>query len=279
MVRYSFPVGLFHSLLHAGLSRRTPRCLRGSASNCLFPSLVPARPGLGRCLREPASRRSVKHIGAEGAGRERRRCPNRVFVEPWMRVEYLFDRSSAAGFSRISSTAIRIPSTSLQSPSRGGHLRGACAKRPVLERLSFSPLREGDTSVATWLRWRGTRWEVVSVPFARGTPPWRRAIVVPTDGPQFQSPSRGGHLRGTQLLGNIFRTMQFQSPSRGGHLRGCSPRSRESTENRVSVPFATGKPPWRHQPGNRFHCGCMFQFPSRGRHLRGNRNGASRWSR
>jgi hypothetical protein len=27
MVRYSFPVGLFHSLLHAGLSRRTDRPL------------------------------------------------------------------------------------------------------------------------------------------------------------------------------------------------------------------------------------------------------------
>ena len=27
MVRYSFPVGLFHSLLHAGLSRRTDTIL------------------------------------------------------------------------------------------------------------------------------------------------------------------------------------------------------------------------------------------------------------
>ena len=85
-----------------------------------------------------------------------------------------------------------------QSPSRGGHLRGA------LETLAdccaivcFSPLREGDTSVA---RRR-------SVP---GVPPIR-----------------------------------FQSPSRGGHLRGAAADDNTEGPILVSVPFARGTPPWR----------------------------------
>jgi len=38
--------------------------------------------------------------------------------------------------------------------------------------LSFSPLREGDTSVAQQTRAVKLREFAVSVPFARGTPPW-----------------------------------------------------------------------------------------------------------
>ena len=39
--------------------------------------------------------------------------------------------------------------------------------------LSFSPLREGDTSVAWMLSGLPMTRIGVSVPFARGTPPWR----------------------------------------------------------------------------------------------------------
>ena len=167
----------------------------------------------------------------------------------------------------------RLRST-FQSPSRGGHLCGSliCRSPALIHCVSvpfargtplwlaarqsgapgtesgFSPLREGDTSVANALAkaasWR-TRFSplregdtsvavapivraaqvgsTVSVPFARGTPPWLHTghpARIPRQ--SFQSPSRGGHLRGyagaspPQLSG----ILPFQSPSRGGHLRG-----------------------------------------------------------
>ena len=135
-----------------------------------------------------------------------------------------------------------------QSPSRGGHLRGLVAP--------------------TWTPAPGK----VSVPFARGTPPWARGkgrsankslsfsplregdtSVGPVPVPrrplyyrQFQSPSRGGHLRGpARRLKRHHRHSEFQSPSRGGHLRG--PRA--------------GKGQGHHRE--------PFQSPSRGGHLRG----------
>ena len=40
----------------------------------------------------------VDHICAEGVSRERQRCPNRVFVEPRMRLKYLFDRLTGGQF-------------------------------------------------------------------------------------------------------------------------------------------------------------------------------------
>jgi len=65
---------------------------------------------------------------------------------------------------------------------------------------SFSPLHEGDTSVAAHS-------------FSAG---------VASAG--FQSPSRGGHLRGQDGFQIQGRFEWFQSPSRGGHLRGQIPR-------------------------------------------------------
>jgi len=88
-------------------------------------------------------------------------------------------------------------SLAFQSPSRGGHLRGVAgrASNPVIQHVSV-PFTRG---TPPWCQrcqqcysHRG-----VSVPFTRGTPPWsgdhtvRRAAAQP-----FQSPSRGGHLRG-----------------------------------------------------------------------------------
>ena len=135
-----------------------------------------------------------------------------------------------------------------QSPSRGGHLRGA---REVSERtrrqLSFSPLHEGDTSVAGPRSTEPHGELPVSVPFTRGTPPWRASAPQwrPAD-VRFQSPSRGGHLRGaawSARAASMF--LPFQSPSRGGHLRGPTMRSSGDRRAGVSVPFTRGTPPWR----------------------------------
>ena len=166
---------------------------------------------------------------------------------------------------------------------------------------SFSPLHEGDTSVA-----RKSRDEVhggvrVSVPFTRGTPPWlwiqkkmhtrfqrfsplhegdtsvatlegHRLILhlvsfsplhegdtsvamqdvgVESGKVAFQSPSRGGHLRGVAVPAFTVATPLFQSPSRGGHLRGVPFRPPSRRHQLVSVPFTRGTPPWPHisQPG------------------------------
>jgi len=100
-----------------------------------------------------------------------------------------------------------LTATMFQSPSRGGHLRG---------------------------RGRGRRWprgSRVSVPFTRGTPPWRRVRrAAPLEDGEFQSPSRGGHLRG-----------------RGGR-RGCGATCI------VSVPFTRGTPPWPDGRVYRLEC-------------------------
>ena len=115
----------------------------------------------------------------------------------------------------------RSAQSQFQSPSRGGHLRGHCSIWWLtFVALCFSPLREGDTSVA-YTRIRRTYLD------------WR-----------FQSPSRGGHLRGLARLSAPLLVNLFQSPSRGGHLRGG----------------------WRDGHGSRQH---GFQSPSRGGHLRG----------
>ena len=57
--------------------------------------------------------------------------------------------------------------------------------------VGFSPLREGDTSVAAGA---GDALDggIVSVPFARGTPPWRRHHRPPNYIPQGFSPLREG---------------------------------------------------------------------------------------
>ena len=70
-------------------------------------------------------------------------------------------------------------------------------------RASFSPLHEGDASVAYARLPRPQAAILVSVPFTRGTPLWRAADF---HGPHaafaFQSPSRGGRLCGAATLGS-----------------------------------------------------------------------------
>ena len=158
----------------------------------------------------------------------------------------------------------------------------------------FSPLHEGDTSVVYIFFSNRQRLNCVSVPFTRGTPPWLRR---PACGPRsvsgfsplhegdtsvvtcvlagcardisFQSPSRGGHLRGAgggEGVSVMFRLFQspsrgghlrgacqrhevaglcaFQSPSRGGHLRGSQRFNGMNSSSAVSVPFTRGTPPW-----------------------------------
>jgi len=132
-----------------------------------------------------------------------------------------------------------------QSPSRGGHLRGVGRTRPSTAwRTCFSPLREGDTSVACSchhvLRRRycfsplregdtsvAPRQQVltgfleVSVPFARGTPPWRAPCVPEPTGIECFSPLREGDTSVASLFDLCAQEfVKFQSPSRGGHLRG-----------------------------------------------------------
>jgi hypothetical protein len=46
----------------------------------------------------PGSATGVARQDAEGVGRERERRPNRVFVEPRMRIEYPLDRFSGGQF-------------------------------------------------------------------------------------------------------------------------------------------------------------------------------------
>ena len=60
---------------------------------------------------------------------------------------------------------------------------------------------------------------------------------------EFQSPSRGGHLRGRLQRRCRTQIVEFQSPSRGGHLRGLAD-ARLRDARRVSVPFTRGTPPW-----------------------------------
>jgi len=156
------------------------------------------------------------------------------------------------------------------SPLREGDTSVAREFRAFALRIfGFSPLREGDTSVARQKSPRRIHPLLVSVPFARGTPPWLWSAFLRFIRWMFQSPSRGGHLRGAQQSNNNppwhlgFSPLRegdtsvasgtgrdragsrpFQSPSRGGHLRGA------------------------YEPANT-QLFIEFQSPSRGGHLRG----------
>ena len=207
-----------------------------------------------------------------------------------------------------------------QSPSRGGHLRGRWKKllNPsrnsvsvpftrgtppwlqeitllIIEPVSFSPLHEGDTSVASNVRRFVCRGRYVSVPFTRGTPPWpipsrpslsrswcfsplhegdtsvaSRTQPTSTRCTRFQSPSRGGHLRGAQHLGDHRPLVVVSVP----FTRGTPPwrlpiSSRHGDAHGVSVPFTRGTPPWPRLRSYQDAGLIAFQSPSRGGHLRG----------
>ena len=133
---------------------------------------------------------------------------------------------------------------------------------------SFSPLHEGDTSVA---RARG-EWQSrklrVSVPFTRGTPPWHRPCRSRRSASSlFQSPSRGGHLRGIMGGGSVRARRSFSplhegdtsvarekgdttidlpsfSPLHEGDTSVASEGLKDNNNALVSVPFTRGTPPW-----------------------------------
>ena len=157
----------------------------------------------------------------------------------------------------------------------------------------FSPLHEGDTSVAPVGPVGPGTVECFS-PLHEGDT--SVALVSADQEPTitgFQSPSRGGHLRGNCRRWRRDETGKFQSPSRGGHLRGAEAGRQPRTDSTVSVPFTRGTPPWRGGEANQDHAPVgfsplhegdtsvaraeiseraslgMFQSPSRGGHLRG----------
>ena len=138
----------------------------------------------------------------------------------------------------------------------------------------FSPLHEGDTSVAT----------------AEGMADQRESM--------FQSPSRGGHLRGQPAVHVRYPVEMFQSPSRGGHLRGAAAIRRERGPIDGFSPLHEGDTSVARQLLDPLHANigfsplhegdtsvagradwmaCRyvpFQSPSRGGHLRGRGGGA-----
>ena len=135
-----------------------------------------------------------------------------------------------------------------QSPSRGGHLRGfTTMPSGTVAAFSFSPLHEGDTSVAH----RRAGWRLrtmrVSVPFTRGTPPWPLQRAHRRCPPfSFQSPSRGGHLRGEPQGAPKRKGVPSFSPLHEGDTSvAIRARCFARQLDRVSVPFTRGTPPWR----------------------------------
>ena len=108
-----------------------------------------------------------------------------------------------------------------QSPSRGGHLRG-----------------HGDEHL-------DTATQHVSVPFTRGTPPWQRRTRANLRIRSCFSPLHEGDTSVAKTAPNALAvSTMFQSPSRGGHLRGRYGRTRRTHALQVSVPFTRGTPPW-----------------------------------
>ena len=109
-----------------------------------------------------------------------------------------------------------------QSPSRGGHLRGSMPIPRMADGLSFSPLHEGDTSVAVAGVVRDTRFLSFS-PLHEGD-----TSVAPRKAPLLWSDLRFSPLHEGDT--SVARTLslrqrpnhEFQSPSRGGHLRGAT---------------------------------------------------------
>src|ERR1039458_9652683 len=134
----------------------------------------------------------------------------------------------------------------------------------------FSPLHEGDTSVAIGRRHIPGMKYSVSVPLTRGTPPWpctvacTKRLLCP-----FQSPSRGGHLRGPGFQGCARFHGQSFSPLHEGDTS-------VAVERAIRVVLAVRFSPLHEgdtSVARRFALGYRslprFQSPSRGGHLRG----------
>ena len=190
-------------------------------------------------------------------------------------------------------TGRTCPHRWFQSPSRGGHLCGAMTPTPwpssspvsvpftrgtplwLATRayrpnpiVGFSPLHEGDTSVAESPRDMRLLPLWFQSPSRGGHLCGRDLPRRPPGNCRFQSPSRGGHLCGAVPGNGMPHQIAFQSPSRGGHLCGCSCPSRVSSDPRFQSPSRGG-----HLCGP-LECAArwlffQFQSPSRGGHLCG----------
>ena len=146
-----------------------------------------------------------------------------------------------------------------QSPSRGGHLCGQVACRPVRPYLTVSvPFTRG---TPLWLRIDASRRYSypVSVPFTRGTPLWQSLpSVTQRTGLGFSPLHEGDTSVATSGSCVAGASAPFQSPSRGGHLCGFCEASHPRCRDNVSVPFTRGTPLWRISRMLRFSLVCGF---------------------
>ena len=157
-----------------------------------------------------------------------------------------------------------------QSPSRGGHLRGlAHAASGASWERGFSPLHEGDTSVAVPRMIRSARFSRFQSPSRGGHLRGPPTGSVPYHSHLFQSPSRGGHLRGAAIKVSGVSNYEFQSPSRGGHLRGPGTPASAPYRRRCFSPLHEGDTSVAMRKANTTCFRSLFQSPSRGGHLRG----------
>jgi len=86
---------------------------------------------------------------------------------------------------------------------------------------------------------------------------------------KFQSPSRGGHLRGPVGRAQNRDRIGFQSPSRGGHLRGFARAGRRAAALSSFSPLHEGDTSVAEFSALCSAAITEFQSPSRGGHLRG----------
>ena len=116
----------------------------------------------------------------------------------------------------------------------------------VKTNICFSPLHEGDTSVAQAKTPHSVFASGVSVPFTRGTPPWPASAPVSTIATcPFQSPSRGGHLRGGYKPSTKDpRNLRFSPLHEGDTSVAIKVETMREFRQSVSVPFTRGTPPW-----------------------------------
>ena len=135
--------------------------------------------------------------------------------------------SVSVPFTRGTPPWLQIPLTttlymSFQSPSRGGHLRGGTRSLTATVLSAFqSPSRGGHLRGGEIALVAGSSIHV-SVPFTRGTPPWHVLLASAGPGDSVSVPfTRGTPPWRTSPAHRSERSVAFQSPSRGGHLRGC----------------------------------------------------------
>ena len=134
-----------------------------------------------------------------------------------------------------------------QSPSRGGRLCGCNAVGKLwVDSTCFSPLHEGDASVAARARLTALRMIVVSVPFTRGTPLWRWTSRCQTCGYWVSVPfTRGTPLWPSRRMGRRTRLPSFSPLHEGDASVALAIEISTLPSSNVSVPFTRGTPLWR----------------------------------